>query len=279
MQIMNGIARMPRFRRGELVAALYVLGCVNGLSAKMILSVHQHGWVDAAADTFDISVIVIVACVAGISMVSADRGEVTVADLVVALVLSLMIALPIGALSWLAVTMLSLYLLARPQTAERPPERRGAVILLAATVPMLWSRLVFDLFANFILSVDAALVSRLLGTYRDGNMVQFADHSGTLVIFSSCSSLANVSLALLCWVTVSEFVGHQRRTEDVFWCLLTCLSVVLVNVLRISAMGLSSANYQLLHSAPMEAVLNIILLILIVSICVAGTRREVFARA
>jgi len=153
------------------------------------------------------------------------------------------------------------------------------VILLAATVQMLWSRLVFDLFANFILSVDAALVSRLLGTYRNGNMVQFADHSGTLVIFSSCSSLANVSLALLCWVAISEFLGHQRRTEDVFWCLLTCLSVVAVNVLRISAMGLSSANYQLLHSPPMEDVLNIILLILIVSICVAGTRREIFARA
>jgi hypothetical protein len=257
---------------------LYVLGCVNGLSAKIILSVHRHGWVDAAADTFDISVIVIVACVAGISLVWADRSEATLADVVVALVLSLMMALPIGAFSWLAVTILSLHLLARPQTAERSRERRGAVILLAATVPMLWSRLVFDLFANFILSVDAALVSRLLGTYRDGNMVQFADHSGTLVIFSSCSSLANVSLALLCWITISEFVGHQRRTEDVFWCLLTCLSVEAVNDLRVSAMGLSSANYQLLHSPPMEAVLNITFLILIVSICVAGTRREVFAR-
>jgi hypothetical protein len=279
MQIMNGIIRMPRFARGELVAALYVLGCVNGLSAKIILSVHQHGWVDAAANTFDVSLIVVVACVAGISLVLADRSEVTLADVVVALVLSLMMALPIGALSWVAVTMLSLYLLAPPQTAERRPEYRGAVILLAATVPMLWSRLVFDLFANFILSVDAALVSRLLGTYRDGNMVQFADHSGTLVIFSSCSSLANVSLALLCWVTISEFVGHHRRTEDVFWCLLTCLSVVVVNVLRISVMGLSSAYYQLLHSPPVEALLNIVLIILIVSICVAGTRREVFARA
>lgn len=276
---MNGIIWMPRFTRGELVAALYVLGCVNGLSAKIILSVHQHGWVDAAANTFDISVIVIVACVAGVSLVLADRSEVNLADVLVALVLSLMMALPIGALSWVAMTMLSLYLLARPQTAERSPEHRGAVILLAATVPMLWSRLVFDLFANFILGVDAALVSRLLGTYRDGNMVQFADHSGTLVIFSSCSSLANVSLALLCWVTVSEFVGHQRRAEDVFWCLLACISVVAVNVLRISVMGVSSAYYQLLHSPSVEALLNITVFILIVSICVAGTRREVFARA
>lgn len=278
MQVTDRTIRMPRFARGELVAALYVLGCANGLSAKMIRSVHQHGFIDAAADTFGISVIVVAACVVGISLVLADKSRVSLADLVVALVLSLMITLPIGAMSWVAVTLLSFYLLAQSHAAEPQPQGRGAVILLAATVPMLWSRLVFDLFANFILSIDAALVSQLLGTHRSGNMVQFADHSGTLVIFSSCSSLANVSLALLCWVTISEAVGHHRRAEDVFWCLLACSSVVAVNVLRISVMGLSSANYQMLHSQPAEILLNIIIVILVVSICVAGTRRDVFAR-
>jgi len=74
----------------------------------------------------------------------------------------------------------------------------GATILLATTVPMLWSRLFFDLFANFALDVDASLAGWMLGTHRTANMVEFADHSGTLVIFPSCSSLANVSPALLC---------------------------------------------------------------------------------
>lgn len=278
MQMTNATIGMARLSRGELVAAVYGLGCVNGLSAKMILSVHRHGWVDAFAGTFDVSVIVIVACIAGISLVLADKGRASRSDIVVALVLSLMIALPIGAMSWVAVAMLSVYLLAQRQD-EPQPQHRGAVILLAATVPMLWSRLVFDLFANFILSVDAALVSKVLGTQRSGNMVQFADHSGTLVIFSSCSSLANVSLALLCWVTISEAVGHRRRAEDVFWCLLACACVVAVNVLRISIMGLSSAKYQMLHSQPAEILLNIIIVALVVSICVAGTRSDIFSRA
>ena len=279
MQMTKATIGMAHFSRGELVAALYVLACVNGLSAKMILSVHRHGWIDAFAGTFDVSVIVIVACVVGISLVLADKGRVSRSDIVVALVLSLMIALPIGAMSWVAMTMLSLYLLVQRRDAEPQPQHRGAVILLAVTVPMLWSRLVFDLFANFILSVDAALVSKLLGTQRSGNMVQFADHSGTLVIFSSCSSLANVSLALLCWVTISEAVGHHKRAEDVFWCLLACASVVAVNVLRISIMGLSSAKYQMLHSQPAEILLNIIIVAVVVSICVAGTRSDVFSCA
>src|SRR6266851_4454598 len=203
------------FTRGELFAGLYILGCANGLAAKMILSVHRLGWLDAAVGTFDVSAIVVVACFTGISLVLADKTVgIYSADLAVAMVLLLIIALPIGAMSWLAVTMLSLYVVLFTRATES--QHRGAVILLAATVPMLWSRLIFDLFANFIMAVDASLVGWMLGTHRSGNMVEFADHSGTLVVFPSCSSLANVSLALLCWVTISASVRHEWRAQDIF---------------------------------------------------------------
>ena len=180
-------------------------------------------------------------------------------------------------MSWLAVTMLSLYVLLFTQATES--QHRGAVILLAATVPMLWSRLIFDLFANFILGVDASLVGWMLGTHRSGNMVEFADHSGTLVVFPPCSSLANVSLALLCWVTISASVRHEWRAQDILWCLLACSSVVAVNVIRISLMGLSSAHYHMLHTPLAEIVLNIIILVLIVAISILGVRRDVLSRA
>ena len=266
------------FARGELFAGLYILGCVNGLAAKMILSVHRLGWVDAAVGTFDVSVIVVIACFTGISLVQADKtGGIRLVDLAVAMVVLLIIALPIGAMSWLAVTMLSLYVLLFAQATES--QHRGAVILLAATVPMLWSRLVFDLFANFILGVDAALVGWMLGTHRSGTIVEFADHSGTLAIFPSCSSLANVSLALLCWVTISAYVRHEWRVQDIFWCLLACSSVVAVNVIRISLMGLSSAHYQMLHAPLADSVSNIIILVLIFVISVLGVRRDILSRA
>jgi hypothetical protein len=266
------------FTRGELFAGLYILGCANGLAAKMILSVHRLGWADAAVGTFDISAIVVVACVTGISLLLADKtGGVRLADLAVAMVVLLTIALPIGAMSWLAVTMLSLYVLLFTQATES--QHRGAVILLAATVPMLWSRLVFDLFASLILAVDASLVGWMLGTHRSGNMVEFADHSGTLVVFPSCSSLANVSLAILCWVTISAYVRHEWRVQDIFWCLLACSSVVAVNVIRISLMGLSSAHYNMLHAPLAEIALNIIILVLIVAISILGVRRDVLSRA
>src|ERR1700681_3505786 len=78
------------FTRGELFAGLYILGCANGLAAKMILSIHRLRWADAAIGTFDISAIVVVACVTGISLILADKiGGVDLADLAVAMVILL----------------------------------------------------------------------------------------------------------------------------------------------------------------------------------------------
>jgi hypothetical protein len=109
---------------------------------------------------------------------------------------------------------------------------------------MLWSRLLFDLFSNLILQIDATFVAWLLATDRTGNIVSFADRSGSLVILPSCSSLANVSLAILCWVTISQSVGHRWSPHDIFWCLLGCMAVVVTNVTRISLMGLSVSHYE-----------------------------------
>jgi hypothetical protein len=263
--------------RSELIAGLYILGCVNGLAGKMILSIHRLGWADAALGTFDISAIVMLACFLGISLVLVDNlGEISSANVVVGAVLISFIILPIGGIDWLAVTILSLYTLLCTQATDS--QRRGATILLAATVPMLWSRLLFDFFANFVLVVDASFVSWILGTHRNGNMIEFADHSGVLVIFPSCSSLANVSLAVLCWVTVSQSVRHKWQFRDIFWCVLACSSVVAVNVTRISLMGLSTSHYYAIHSPVGDIVANIIVLALTVGISVLGVRREVLSR-
>jgi len=267
---------MGRVARGEFFAALLILGCVNGLGSRIIKSVNQLGWADALYNTFGISVIVWLSCIAGISIILRDRtGQVRSADVAVGAGFVLLVILPIGPLSWLAVTALCLYILA--STNDRSL-RRGSVILLATTVPMLWSRMLFQFFANQILQIDASLVGWLLGTHRIGNLVDFADGSGQLVILPSCSSLANVSLAFLCWVTVSQFVRHKNCAYDILWCLLACSSVVTINVTRIAIEGLSQWHYTTFHSPWGDAVANTILLGLTIGFCVLGVRRDLFLR-
>src|SRR5215468_4250339 len=155
-------------------------------------------------------------------------------------------ALIVGwARSQVSITGLCLYVIAFANgNAER---RRGAIILLALTVPMLWSRLLFQFFANFILDIDATLVATLLGTDQTGNMVGFADRSGYMVVLQRCSSLANMSLAFLCWVSVTQWAKHPWSSMDLVWSGLACASVIAVNVTRMSLMGINHEGYSAIH--------------------------------
>jgi hypothetical protein len=263
--------------RDEYFAGLALLCCLNGLGSRIIDSVRQLGWSDALFVTFEVSAIVWIACILGIRLILREReGSIRPLDLILGVVLLVPVALPIGGLSWLALTILGLYvLLVRGQPSDR---RRGAIILLAVTVPMLWSRLLFRYFANFILEVDASLVSLLLGTARQGNMVRFADGSGSLVILPYCSSLANVSLALLAWVTISQWANHRWSSRDWQWCVLAGASVVAVNVTRMSLMGMSETHYRTIHSQWGDAAANVLILCVTMGFCLLGVRRDLLAR-
>lgn len=264
--------------RGEFFAGLFALACINGLASRAIQAANALGWESALLGTFEVSALVWIACGSGIALVFQDRQDsIAVSDLVIGLIVVVLIALPIGGLSWLAVTILSIYVIygASPQSARR----RGAVILLATSVPMLWSRLLFQYFAKFILEIDSALVGWLLGTQRAGNVVRFADNSGSLVIAPYCSSLANVSLAFLTWVMISQWKSRSWSTQDLYWCFAAAAAVVAINVTRISLMGLSQDYYRAIHSFWGNTITNALILACSVGICLLGMRREAFARA
>ena len=272
-----GAARNP-IDRNELFAGLFFLGCANGIAVRAIATVRDVGWLHAVIDMFDISAIVLAACASGLwLMMCRVEQSTTLIDLVIGVVGLALIALPIGGLSWIAVGGLALYILLF--TEADPTMRRGALILLATTVPMFWSRLLFQYFANFILEIDASLVGWLLGTDRTGNMVRFANDSGYLVIFPPCSSLANMSLTFLCWITVTEFAGHRRAFTDLWWCLLACCSVLAINVGRMSLMGISVRHYEAIHSQIGDAFTNAMILAVTLGWSLLGVRRELFSRA
>src|SRR5262245_12116908 len=93
--------------RNELFAGLYLLGCANGLLGRFIQSASFDSWMGAITG-LDINVIVLFACFAGISTLLAANqtqpDEIRPADLAVTAVFLVLVALPIFALSWLAVT-------------------------------------------------------------------------------------------------------------------------------------------------------------------------------
>jgi hypothetical protein len=262
--------------RGEFLAGLFTLGCANGLASQIIQSVNQAGWANALFDSFEISIVVWISCAAGIFLVLQDRSTgIRLPELAMGAAFASFTILPIGSLNWLAATALSLYVLVSTNVAST---RRGALILLATTVPTFWSQLLFRFFANSILQIDASLVGWILGTRRTADIVPFADGSGFLVIMPGCSSLTNVSLAFLCWVTISQWVCHKASRYDLVWCLMACISMMAVNVMRISLMGLSQWHYGTLHGRLGNAVNDTIMFALMIGFCLLGVRRELSIR-
>jgi len=260
--------------RDEFFAGLYILGCANGLMGRVLLSLNSGTGILGV----DISVIVLFACFAGISiMLQEDWDEIRSADLAVGGFFLILVILPIFALSWVAITGLSLYILffAKGGSARR----RGALILFALTVPMLWSGLLFRFFTVPILEIDASLAAWLLGPERVGTTFRFADGPGYLAVLPYCSSFANMSLAFLCFVSITQWAKHQWSSMDILWSLLACISVIAVNVTRIALIGLSRWHHDLIHNEWGNMVVNFTILGLAVGFSVLGARRELFSHA
>lgn len=265
--------------RDELFAGLGFLGCVNGIAGRIVQSIDLHGWTAALLGGFDVSAIVWCACGAGLLFVLREKPQpLHAADLLVAAGALFLIVLPAAAMSWAAVTGLSLYLLLFTNAPRA--RRRGGVILLAATVPMLWSRLAFHFLANPILKIDAAFVGWVLGTDRVGNMVRFADGSDYMMITPACSSLANISHGFLCWVLISQVAGRRWSSRDLLWCAAILATMIAVNTARISLEGLGMEYYRVIHNQ-WEGItaVNLLGLGLAVAISLYGVRRELFSRA
>jgi hypothetical protein len=262
--------------RGDFFAALFLIACVNGLVPHVIKSVSEKGFAEALLSTFDTSVIVLLACCVGITLVSRDRFDIIRnSDLAVGIPFIAIVALPAAGSSWVGVTGLALYIIIC--TEYSPRRLRGTIILLTTSFSMFWSPLFFAFLCKPILDFDAALTAWLTGTLRIGNMVRFADDSGYLVVFPACSSFANVSLAVLTSVVINQSVGHRSSMRDIFWCFLACAAVVAVNVSRLSLMTTDMHHFEMVHNQWGNAIANVVILILIISISAFSVRRELLS--
>lgn len=241
-----GLAGNLLISRNRLFAGLVVLAFANGITENIGREVGEMGVAFALINTFGISVFVWAALLASIVLLwrGPSRRSSTL-DLGVGAFATAAILLPIPSMSWLAITAMALYLMARP-LGDDALGRAGA-ILLAMTVPLLWSRVLMSIFGDLILNIDASMVSWLVGTSRNGNVVPFADGSGAMWIAPSCSSLSNLSLAILCSVLFMNYTATSWSRQTLMVALCTCMAVVAINVVRIGLIGLYPAQFELIH--------------------------------
>ncbi|MBU1336409.1 MAG: hypothetical protein KJ944_07460 [Alphaproteobacteria bacterium] len=252
---------------------LIAVGFANGISERIFAAISAGNILPAILNTFDISIFVWLALIAGLLLVGRSPPTVPKrSDWLLISAAGMGMLLPVPALSWLAVSGVGLSLLIR--STPGGTLWRGAAILLAMTIPMFWARVLMSLFGDAILAADATLIAWTIGSARNGNLVPFADGSGAMWIAPACSSLTNLSLTILAFVSLVNATSGKWSLATLGFGLLTCALVVLINVTRISLIGYYPGHFELIHGQVGASVAGWTTTVLIVVVGWIAVRRD-----
>jgi exosortase/archaeosortase family protein len=261
--------------RSRLFLGLFLLATLNASIGTAIEAVVARGWLGAAVNLFDLSAILWVALAAGLKILADDSGRSPWrrGDGVCAAVTVTAALLPLPFASAAALTGLSLWAIA---TSDRgSPLRRAALIFLAMTGALIWGRLMLVVFSGPLLGADAVFVSQLIGVQHAGNVLWSDTNAARVIVSGGCSSMHGMSLALLFWVTVTQYYSVGFGWRSVLACLAALAATVAVNVLRIGAMLTWPAHFQEIHEGWGAPAAMWLTLALVVGICLFGARREI----
>jgi hypothetical protein len=170
-------------------------------------------------------------------------------DFLVTAALCLLVFLPSSRAIWVAATGIAIYLFL---TDTGDPKLRAAGIVLAAlSVQELWGRVFFNLLALHLLRAETVAIGTILGVARPGTMWQDNSIMGPdghgVVIIGGCSSFHNLSLALLCWVTLSRLRRQTWQVRDFVIGSEIGITMILFNLARICLMAWNVELYHYWH--------------------------------
>jgi exosortase/archaeosortase family protein len=233
--------------RGGAFATAGVLAALNAHADHIIMDLTWQRPLDALLNLGGVSAVMwaamLVAWKIGGESDQPLRGTL---DRVVLALVILLSFVPISYAAQAGLLLCACYLL---MTAGRQgdAERRSAIVLLALTGPLIWGRLLLRVFEAPILSLDAHLTGAAIGSRVDGNMVRFADGSGIMVIGDPCSSVHNMSIAIVLWTTAAMLFKVRIDRQYVMVGIAMAASMFALNVVRLSMIGLFPAHFEFLH--------------------------------
>jgi exosortase/archaeosortase family protein len=261
-----------------LFLGMAVIGFANGISEKAATEIQRDGVAVALFNTLGVSIIIWAAgIIAALLLLRAEPRAARRMDIAVAAVAAATFLVPAPFVSWLGITLVGAYLCLAPKTSQAL--RKAGTVLLALTVPMLWARILFAAASTRILEMDAKLVGWIVGTEASGNTIPLADGSGVIFLEPACSSLTNVSLAMLCGVLFVAAQGLKWSKSAILATLLACAATVFVNVFRIALIGVMPQYYATIHGPFGAAIAAWVTILAMLLIFTKGIRQDAKAVA
>ena len=181
---------------------------------------------------------------------SSDRAPAARSrDFLVIAAFCLIVFLPTTRMIWVAATGIALYLWIC--SAGDLKLCAAGIVLAALAVQELWGHLLFQLVSFPLLRAETAVVGTMLEAARSGTVWQDNAIMGPsgygIVIIGSCSSFHNLSLAMLCWLTVSRLWNQRWRVRDFVIGGAIGVTMILFNVARLCLMGWNINLYHFWH--------------------------------
>jgi hypothetical protein len=148
-----------------------------------------------------------------------------------------------------SITLFAFYLFIRDRHDLNT--RAAGTVAAAVAIQAVWGPLVFSKIPFLLLQIDAAIVGSVVGRFMPG-----ASWSGTVVttpsghnveIFAACASFHNLSLASLCWVTLTMLHRPYWVKGDLYVGLVAALIQFGLNVWRLVFVCLSLPMYEFWH--------------------------------
>jgi hypothetical protein len=146
-------------------------------------------------------------------------------DFVIAGALCFLVLLPTVRIIWVAATGIAIYWWLF--SVGDPKLRAAGAVLAALSVQELWGHAFYRLVAFPLLSAEAAGYG--------------------IVIFDECSAFHNLSLAMLCWITVSKLRYQTWGLQDVLVGIAIGITMIFWNVSRLCFMAWDVDLYHYWH--------------------------------
>jgi hypothetical protein len=201
-------------------------------------------------------------------------------------VLSCLISIATGILGFagLSITLFALHLFIRDRADLRT--KAAGTVAAAVAIQATWAPLIFSHISFIFLKIDASFVGSFISVFVPG-----ATWSGTIVatpsghdvmITAPCASFHNLSLASLCWVTLTMLQRPHWVKSDIYVGLVAMLIQFGFNIWRLVFVCLSLPMYQFWHDGMGKHIFSgvaTVCAICFVQFCVGRTRQEITAAA
>jgi len=177
------------------------------------------------------------------------KAKATAFDYSVIIALGLLNLLPAQRVTLTVAALFAAYVFWTADRLSTP--RAAATVLWALFVQAIVGPLIFSFFRFDLLRADAALVGLLLDATQMGlfhwhdNIIETTGHS--LEVYGPCSSFHNISLAALCWITVTKLHRTNWIATDFLFGAAACAAMIIMNATRLYLMAQNFASYRYWH--------------------------------